>query len=91
MTEPVHLTPGRRAWLMRLLHSKAPLRRGQGPVGHDCMRAGWTEWAYVDAGTGEFVGNFAAAEARYGSEITTRAMRRGEMLTPAGRTILEAC
>lgn len=91
MTKPVHLTPGRRTWLLRLLNSQTPLRRGQGPVGHDCMRAGWTEWAYVDAGTGEAIGNLAAAEARFGWEAPSRARRSGEMLTPAGRAILEAC
>jgi hypothetical protein len=91
MPMSVHLTPGRRAWLLRLMNSQAPLRRGQGPVGHDCMRAGWTEWAYVDAGTGEFVGNLTAAEARFGRDIARRAQRRGEMLTPAGRAIIEAC
>jgi hypothetical protein len=89
MTSAVQLTPGRRAWLVRLLHSPTPLRRSQGPVGHDCMRAGWTEWAYVDARTGALIGNYATAESRFGAELAAHARRDGETLTSAGRAILQ--
>jgi hypothetical protein len=91
VTTSVILTPGRRTWLLRLMNSQKPLRRGQGPIGHDCQRAGWTEWAYIDAQTGELIGNAEAAEALYGMQAAFRSRRFGEVLTPAGRAVLEVC
>lgn len=44
------LSPGRRAWLERLVVS--PAKRGRGRVGYDCMQLGWAEWDYRRADTG---------------------------------------
>jgi hypothetical protein len=84
-----YLTPGRRAWLLKLRDSVGPVRRGQGPVGHHCMEAGWTEWAYFDPVTGERIGNERAALARLGDKAALRHLVRGEMLTAAGYAALE--
>jgi hypothetical protein len=84
----LRLTPGRRTWLLRLLNSKGRVRRGQGPVSHDCMEAGWTEWAYFDPTTGELVGDLEAALARVGDPTKLPTLVKGEMLTAAGRGIL---
>ncbi len=86
----LRLTLGRRKWLARLLDSAQPIRRGRGPVGHECMQAGWTEWAYYDPATGERIGNLAAALARCGDEAKLRDLIKGEMLTEAGHAMLAA-
>ncbi len=75
------LTPG-------LRDNSGPIRRGQGPVGHDCIEAGWTEWAYFDPGTGDLIGDLEAALARVGDSAGLKTLVKGGVLTSAGRAIL---
>ena len=74
------LTHKRLAWLQIL--EMGPGHRNSN-VGFYCMTAGWTEWNYVDAKTGEHLTSEAAAALRYDERVRTD----GERLTPKGRWI----
>lgn len=80
-----HLTPGREAWLRKLLNG--PAKRGRGPAGFQCMKLGWTEWDYRTP-SGEQI-TASAAKERYGDrwfEIVTNDFL--ERITPEGRRAL---
>ncbi len=58
-------------------------------MGHDRMRAGWTEWAYFDPITGELIGKEETALAHLGPASALNGLLRGEMATEAGHAALE--
>lgn len=83
-SQTVHprLTPVRRAWL-EWLATLGVASRGRGRTGYDCMKLGWTQWAYADVVTGARL---------TADEVQARNYRDfayiGEELTDAGRAIL---
>lgn len=91
---PLNLSPGRVAWLVRLRDGGAVARGGQGRVAFDCMRAGLTEWEWVDRegrlyGTSDVEARFETPGAWHfareaGWEITQR-----ERITETGRQALK--
>ena len=81
----MNMTPKRLAWLQRL--TIGPANRGRGRLGYDCMRAGWTEWNYVDArGTAM---TLATARERFGDQYWDRIKIEGERLTEVGWAIVQ--
>ena len=82
-------TPKGIEWLQRLA-AEGPLRRSKTKVGFTCMRAGWTEWAYVDR-EGRPISPDDARSHWGDSWMSDRAtMNFKERLTDAGRAVLAA-
>jgi hypothetical protein len=81
------MTEARAAWLERLSHG--PAERGRGTVvPFQCMKLGWTEWHYVERGTGLPLTE-AEALKRWGRGSWYPHVKvAGERLTPAGWTVL---
>ena len=84
----MNLSPGRRAWLERLAR-EGVADRPRGRVGCDCMRAGWTEWAWRDLDTGEIFGTDALTAKHGAGNVPWAAYETiGERLTSAGRKLI---
>jgi hypothetical protein len=70
------VTPARRAWLEQLQREPTRARRARGHVGFDCMRLGWTQWAWIAIDPSQPL-------------APTNMRSIGEVLTDKGRDVLQ--
>ena len=83
------LSPKRKEWLEKLAR-EGVAKRPKSNIGCQCMMFGWTEWAYLPfLGAQEIIG-CAEAKQHFGDRWWEHVENTGEMLTAAGRKMLEA-